>query len=178
MVHVGAVFITCKLLFLSFLQWCILSFGKEVEGLRRNCHHWWWMCGGQCGVSPSQRWHEGCGAAGEVWADSWIHLARCTSDKVYFFMAECWSVKVKVKKGCKWQSTPFYGRPRWSVSQDLCTSIALGFRLGNSGQVARLTFRPMGILDAMFLAVGGNWNTCKKRTDKGIACKLHTCFIV
>lgn len=72
------------LLFLSFLQWCILSFGKEVEGHSGDCHHRWWMCGSQLGISPGQKWHEGCGVTGEVWPDSWIHLACCTSNKVHF----------------------------------------------------------------------------------------------
>lgn len=73
-------------------QWWSHSSGKKVEGHCGNSHHRWWMCGGQRGLSPGQRWHEGRGAAGEDRADGWIHLARCTSHRVHLVMCEAHEV--------------------------------------------------------------------------------------
>lgn len=54
----------------------LLLFRKKMEGHCRHCHHRWGVRGGQPGLPPGQKRPEGCGAAGEVRADGWIHLAR------------------------------------------------------------------------------------------------------
>lgn len=62
---------------LSSPQSELLLFRKTMEGHSRHRHHRWGLRGGQPGLSSGQKRPEGCGAVGEVWADGWIHLARC-----------------------------------------------------------------------------------------------------
>lgn len=85
----------CRSLFLNFpshtlslFQRCSLSPEEEVEGHGRHCHYWRRMCWGQRSLPLGQRWHEGRGAVGEVRANSWIHLACCTSEQSSLFFSQ------------------------------------------------------------------------------------------
>lgn len=94
LVHAAAFLLSFPSLALSVFQRCNLSPEEEVEGHGGHGHRRRRMRWRQHRLPPGQGWHEGRGAAGEVRADGWIHLARCTSrQSLRFFPPQSTEVK-------------------------------------------------------------------------------------
>lgn len=90
---------SCLLNFSSFPQSLFqrgsLSSEKEVEGHCRHCHCWRRMRWGQHSLPLGQKWHEGCGAVGEIRANSGIHLARSRFNRVHVFSFHRWQLELQ-----------------------------------------------------------------------------------